>query len=115
MAEVAIVAATEALTHVAVRGKLDAAGVGEVDMQLTFEIVSRGKPAIVDLSRVTVIASIGIGMLVAIARSMSSKHLGFAVVVGESPVQGMLEMARVSMICTVVTTPEEALRALGLG
>ena len=63
MAEVILVEATEALTHVAVRGKLDAAGVGRVDTQLTLEIVSRGKPAILDMSVVTVIASIGLGVL----------------------------------------------------
>lgn len=114
MAEVILKEATDALTHVAVRGKLDAAGVGQVDLRLTMETVARRKPVIMDLSEVTMIASLGIGMLVAIARSMSSHQLGFAVVAGSSPVKSMLTMTSVDMMFPVVTTQEEALRALGL-
>ena len=114
MAEVVLVSASDTFTHVAVRGRLDAAGVGQVDVRLTMETVSRRKPAVMDMSEVTMIASLGIGMLVAIARSMSSHQLGFAVVSGSSPVKSMLAMTSVDMMFPVVTTHEEALKALGL-
>lgn len=115
MTEIFLVEATEALTHVAIRGRLDAAGVEKVDLTFTLETVSRRKPVIVDMSEVTMIASIGIGMLVTVARSMSNHKLGFAVVAGDSPVRDMLAMTSVDMMFPVVATHQDALRALHLG
>ena len=114
MTEVVLVEAAEAFTHVAVKGHLDAAGVGQADLKLTSQTVTRRKPAIVDLTEVGFIASLGIGMLVAIAKSMRAHHAGLAVVAGPSPVRHILEMTNLSPLIQVVGSRDEALRALGL-
>jgi anti-sigma B factor antagonist len=111
MTEVLLVEATDAFTSVAVRGRLDAAGVGEVDLKLTSQTVARRKPAIIDLTEVSFIASLGIGMLVAIARSLRSHGVGVAVVAGPH-VRKILEMTNVGSLVPVVATREEALLAL---
>lgn len=82
MTEVILIEATDAFTNVAVRGKLDAAGVGEVDLKLTAQTAARRKPAVIDLTEVGFIASLGIGMLVAIAKSMRSHGVGVVVIAG---------------------------------
>jgi anti-anti-sigma factor len=113
MAEIVVIEATDALTHVALRGRLDPQGVEGVELELTRQTVARRKPAIVDISAVDLLASIGVGMLVKIARSMHSHGLIFGVVAtGLS--KEILERLKVDTIFPVVPTYEEALRTLML-
>ena len=114
MTEVVLIEATDAFTHVAVRGKLDAAGVGEVDLKLTSQTVARHKPAIIDLAEVAFIASLGIGMLVAIAKSMQAHHVGVVILTGASPVKHVLELTHLGSLFPIVATRDEALGALGV-
>jgi anti-anti-sigma regulatory factor len=113
MAEIVVIEASDVLTHVALRGRLDLTGVEDVEVELTTQTVARRKPAIVDISAVNVLASIGIGMLVKTARSMHSYGLIFGVVAtGVS--KETLERLKVDTVFPVVATYEEALRALML-
>jgi anti-anti-sigma factor len=113
MAELVVIEANDALTHVALRGRLDITGVGDVELELTKQTVARRKPAIVDICAVDVLASIGVGMLVRIARSMHSHGVIFGVVAtGLS--KEVLERLKVDTIFPVVPTYEEALRTLML-
>jgi anti-anti-sigma regulatory factor len=113
MAELVVIEANDALTHVALRGKLDPIGVGDVEFALTTHTVARRKPAIVDICAVDVLASIGVGMLVKVARSMHSHGLIFGVVAtGLS--KDILERLKVNTIFPVVPTYEDALRAMML-
>ena len=114
MADVILVEATETFTHVAVWGRLDAAGVGEVELKLTSHTVSRHKPAVIELSDVTFIASLGIGMLVTIARSMRAHGVGLALMVGDTPVREVLEMMTIGSVIPIVATRAEALEKLGV-
>jgi anti-anti-sigma regulatory factor len=113
MAELVVIEANDTLTHVALRGRLDPTGVGDVELKLTTQTVARRKPAIVDICAVDVLASIGVGMLVKIARSMHSHGLIFGVVAtGLS--KEILERMKVNTIFPVVASYEEALRTLML-
>jgi anti-anti-sigma factor len=113
MAEIVVVEANDKLTHVALRGRLDTTGVEKVESELTKQTVTRRKPAIVDITGVDVLASIGIGMLVKIARTMHSHGLIFGVVAtGLS--KEILERLNLNTIFPIVPTYEDALRALML-
>ena len=113
MAEIVVIEASEVLTHVALRGRLDLTGVADVEHELAKQTVARRKPAIVDISAVDVLASIGVGMLVRTARSMHSYGLIFGVVAtGVS--KKTLEGLKIDTIFPVVATYEEALRTLML-
>jgi anti-anti-sigma factor len=114
MAEVVLVEAAETFTHVAVRGKLDAAGVGEVDLKLTSHTVARRKPAVVDFGDVEFISSLGIGMLVTIAKSMRTHGVGVVILAARPQVVHALELTLVSTLIPIVATRGEALRTLGL-
>jgi anti-anti-sigma factor len=113
MAEIVVVEASDTLTHIQLRGRLDTAGVEDVELELTKQTVTRRKPAIVDISAVGLLASIGIGMLVKIARSMHSHGIIFGVVATGLSKEN-LERLKVNTIFPVVATYEEALRALML-
>ena len=113
MAELVVVEASDALTHVALRGRLDLSGVEQVERELAKQTVARRKPAIVDISAVDVLASIGVGMLVKTARSMHSYGLIFGVVAtGIS--KETLERLKVNTIFPVAATYEQALQTLML-
>jgi len=114
MAEVILVEAADTFTHVAVRGKLDAVGVSAADLPLTGQTVARRKPAIIDLTEVGFLASLGIGMLVTIARAMRGHGLRIAVVAASPVVHETLEMTNLGPLVPVVATREAALQALGV-
>lgn len=113
MAELVVIEANEAFTHVALRGRLDLTGVGDVERELTKQTVARRLPAIVDISAVDVLASIGVGMLVKNARSMHSYGLIFGVV-ATGLGKEILERLKVNTIFPVVPTYKDALRTLML-
>ena len=114
MTQVAVIEATDAFTHVAVRGKLDAAGVGVVDLKLTTETVARHRPAVIDLSDVVFIASMGIGMLIRVAQALRGHGLRMAIVAKPSPVKDILDLMKMEALFPVVATREDALRILGV-
>lgn len=113
MAEIVIIEANDAFTHIALRGRLDVTGVADVERELAKQTVARRKPAIVDICAVEILASIGVGMLVKNARSMHSYGLIFGVV-ATGLGKEILERLKVDTIFPVVPTYEEALRTLML-
>ena len=113
MTTIVLIEANDAFTHVALRGRLDATGVADVELEFTRQTVARRKPAIVDISAVEILASIGVGMLVKNARSMHSYGLIFGVV-ATGLGKEILERLKVDTIFPVVATYEDALRTLML-
>jgi anti-anti-sigma factor len=114
MTEVVNIEATEAFTHVAVRGNLDEVGVGQVELRLTGETVAQRKPVILDLNKVGLITSLGIGLLVSIARSLHNLRLDIVIIVGPTRVRDLLQMTNVDALIPLVETREEALSTLGI-
>lgn len=110
MAEIALVEATDKLTHVALRGRIESTGAEKLEDELTRQTVARRKPAIVDITGVEALPSIGIGMLIKTARSMHSYGLIFGVV-ATGNCKTILERLNVHTIFPVVATYDEALRA----
>jgi anti-anti-sigma factor len=113
MTEIVVIEAGDAYTYVALRGRLDVTGVEQVERELTQQTVARRKTAIVDLSAVDILASIGIGLLVKIARSMHSHGLMFGVVATGISKEN-LERLKVNTIFPVVETYDDARRKLML-
>ena len=107
MAEIVVVEASDKMTHVVVRGKLDSTAVEKIEDELAKHTVGRRKPAIVDMSSVEMLPSVGIGMLIKIARSMHSYGLIFGVV-ATGNCKTILERLNVHTIFPVVATYEEA-------
>jgi anti-anti-sigma factor len=113
MAECVVIEANDAFTHVALRGRLDVSGVAGVEPEFTRQVVARRKPAIVDISAVEILASIGVGMLVRTARSLHSHGVIFGVVAtGLS--KEILERMKIDSVFPIAPTYEDALKTLML-
>jgi anti-anti-sigma factor len=59
-------------SHVQIVGPLDLAGVGAIELRFTASTASKRRHAIVDMSQVPFMASLGMGMLVQVARTLAS-------------------------------------------
>ena len=63
-------------THVALSGRVEINTIGDWDQKFTELLTERQKPAIVDLSGVDYMSSIGLRMLVAAAKPLSENNAG---------------------------------------
>jgi anti-sigma B factor antagonist len=61
---------SDQITHLALRGRLDSAGAGEVELRFTSHTVPRGKPLLLDMSEVTFLSSLGLRMLLTVAKAL---------------------------------------------
>jgi anti-anti-sigma factor len=76
--------AGQGVVNVMLVGRLDTPGVGRVETQLTAHLVPRGVRAIVDLSQVEFVGSLGIRMFITIARA-AGRNGGRLVLYGAQP------------------------------
>jgi len=64
---------SDQITHLALRGRLDTAGVGEVEVGFTAHTVPRAKPLLLDMSGVTFLSSLGLRMLLTVAKALNRR------------------------------------------
>jgi anti-anti-sigma factor len=83
------------ITHLALSGKLDIVGLHAVDVKFHALTAARRLPALVDLSGVDMVSSLGMGMFISCARSLQ-RHAVRMVLLNPQP------------------HVEEALRAVGI-
>ncbi|MFY9344700.1 MAG: STAS domain-containing protein [Planctomycetota bacterium] len=105
-----LIRADDSVTVVALAGRLDVDGVQRLQDQFTFAIVPRGKPTVVDLTGVEFLASLGIGMLVSVARALKAQQAPL-VVFGASPmVKKTITSSGVDRVIPVMGTLDEAMK-----
>ena len=109
-----VVRADAQATEVALEGRLDLRGVHEIESEFMRQVTARRKPTLVDLSRVDFIASLGIGMLIATARSLRMHAAGFVLASPSPLVDQALRAAAIDKALPIVADREEARRQLGL-
>jgi anti-anti-sigma factor len=100
------------ITGVTLNGRLDAAGVDRIDLPFTAAIVTRARSAIVDMSGVSFIASMGIRLLISTARALRLKGSMLVLFGAPELVQGVLDDAAIDQIIPIVATREQALARL---
>ncbi len=100
------------ITCVRVTGRLDAPGADEIGTRFTAAVVARGHDAVIDMSGVTFIASMGLRLLISNARSLDLKGRRMVVFGATEMVQGVLDDAAIDQIVPVVRTERDALAAL---
>jgi anti-sigma B factor antagonist len=105
--ELKVVEAGE-VTHVALAGRLDVAGVSAVEVKFLAHTATRRKPAIVDLSGVTFLGSLGIGMLVGSAKSLALHGARMVLLDPQEMVEKTILVAKVAPIIPIVHGIEEA-------
>ncbi|CAD5375093.1 Anti-sigma factor antagonist [Rubrivivax sp. A210] len=94
---------------VALRGRLDTAGVDRVETRFMAAVVAQSRNAIVDLGAVELLTSMGIRMVISAARAMSARHTKLVLFGAQPLVQEVLETAAIDSLVAVVPSEAEAL------
>ena len=105
-----VTAVDDNITKVSLNGRLDTLGVGQIETSFTATLVPSGKSAIVDLSGVQFVASMGIRMLISVARAMRQRQAKLAIYNPTSLVQEVFDTARLSDIIPIGRDEDDARR-----
>ncbi|MDE2277473.1 MAG: STAS domain-containing protein [Burkholderiales bacterium] len=97
---------------VRLQGRLDAPGADRIGVRFTAGVVARQMHAIVDLSGVSFVASMGLRLLISAARSVSQKGHVLALFGANEAVQGVLDDVALDQIMPIVATEAEAIAAV---
>jgi anti-anti-sigma factor len=97
------------ITKAVLGGRLDSLSVGEVETRFIANIVPKEQPAVVDLSQVSFIASLGIRMLLGTARSLGRNGAKLVLFGATEPVMEIIETTALTEIIPVVGSEAEAL------
>jgi len=103
---------SDSIIKMALKGRLDTPGVDSVETRFVATLVPAGKHAIVDLSGVDFIASMGIRMLITIARSLKQRHAAIALYAAQPLVRETLDNGSISEIIPVVADEAAAIASV---
>jgi anti-anti-sigma factor len=93
-------------------GRLDADGVDRVESRFTAAAVASNKHALVDFSQVDFVASMGIRMLITVARGMSNRNRRIAIYAPNQVVGYVLESVALGELIPIASDQDQALRAI---
>lgn len=96
------------ITFVRLSGRLDSPGVDRIETRFTAAVAGPGRPAAVDLSGVSFLASMGIRMLISNARALSQKGAKMALFGVPEPIMTVLEHVAIDQIIPVLGTEQAA-------
>ena len=106
---------SDTLTRVALVGMLDMVAVGEIETKFLAAAASRGKNTIVDISQMSFIASLGMGVLVSAYKALKRKGAKMVLLNPQADVESALIAARLQEILPIAHGEDEALRLLATG
>lgn len=103
--------ADDSLTHVALSGRLDVAALTKLQDRFVFATAPRRKTTIVDLSQVTLLTSMAIGMLIAVAKALQPHGAKMILCGATGMVAKTLHDSGMHHVMAVVGSVDEALKA----
>lgn len=110
--EMKVIREDDELTHVKLSGRVDLEGIGDLDLEFTRHIVTRRKPALVDISDVDYIASIGLRMLVTAAKALNKFGARMVLLNPHPDVEDVLRTAGFDKVMPIENDYERALETL---
>ena len=84
---------SDQITHLALRGRLDTAAVGEIELKFTSHTVPRAKPLLLDISEVTLLSSLGLRMLLTVAKALDRRGAKTAILSPQPAVREILNLS----------------------
>jgi len=100
------------VTKAVLGGRMDSLSVGEVETRFIAHIVPREQSAIIDMTDVSFIASLGIRMLLGTARALDRYGAKLALYGPQGDVMEIIETTALTEIIPVVGTEAEAVAAV---
>jgi anti-anti-sigma factor len=113
MMELQLIETSDSLTRVALVGMLDLVGVGQIETKFVAATVARGLPTIVDVSGMTFIASLGMGMLLSGLKGLQRKGAKLVLLKPQRDVANALTVARLTELLPIAENDEQAMQLLG--
>ncbi len=113
--ELKIIEQSDAFTHLALAGRLDAAGVKAVESALTNAVADAGKPAIIDLDQVSFIASMGMRLLISCAQALARTNAALVLLRPQPAVEDALRLVGFGKVIRVAQSQQEAMALLSSG
>jgi len=110
--QIDVVASDNTLTRVALAGKLDVEGEEQIGGEFRYLVESRGTSFLVDMSQVTYLASLGIRLLFAAAKSLVQAGKKLVVLNPQPMVEETLLTSGTAKFIPVVHSEEEAVLLL---
>lgn len=107
--QMSVTETADTAVEVGLAGRLDAAGVDAVETRFNAAAIASGRHALVDLTEVEFVSSMGVRMLLTAAKAMKSRQRRFLLVVPGGPVRDMLETAAIDTLIPMFEKREEAL------
>ena len=100
------------ITHLAIVGKLDIAGLHAIDVKFHGHTAARRKPTLVDISELEFINSLGMGMFISCACSLRRYGAKMVLLSPQPQVEEVLKAVGIDQGIPVVRDAEEGLRIL---
>ena len=101
------------LVKVSLVGRLDTPGVGRVETRFVSHLVPAGNSAIVDLSQVDFVASMGLRMLVSTAKNLKTRQAKLVLYGAQRPVLQVFEAVALNKIISICSEEADALALVG--
>lgn len=104
----------QGIGYIQLSGDLDISGVQEISLRFTTLSATQRRPTIVDLSEVTLITSLGVGMLITNANTLRSEGRVMIIFKPNPIVEKVLKLACVPDVLPIEHDLESALRRCNL-
>ena len=104
-----VISEVSGVTKAELTGRLDTANVNDLETRFTAGIMPKAQPTVVDLSNVSFIASLGIRMLLTVARGLSRRGAKFAMFGANPAVMEIFETTALADIIPIVDTEAAAI------
>jgi anti-sigma B factor antagonist len=105
---ITVIESADTFTHVQIIGPLDMAGAGSIDLKLTAATATRRKHTILDLTEVPFMASLGMGLLVQIARALNARNQRLILLTPSDTVATAIRTSRLDTVMPIAESLEAA-------
>jgi anti-anti-sigma factor len=100
------------VTCIRLAGALDISGVNDIALKFTAYTSTPRKPVIIDLSQVTLITSIGVGLLIGAANALRPHNAPVILMNPQLVVEKVIRLAGIDQILPIERDLESALRRI---
>jgi anti-anti-sigma factor len=107
--ELNVITADDLYTHIALAGKMDIVGVGEVENKFIGFTAARKKSAIVDLSGVTFMGSMALRLFLSAAKALNREGKKIILLNPQPLVKEVLDASGIGDVVAIVSDTESAL------
>ena len=107
--ELKVITTDDAYTHIALSGKLDILGVGEIENKFIGYTAARKKNAVIDISGVTFTGSMGLRLFLSAAKSLSLEKKSLILLNPQPLVNDVLEASGIQDVVAIEHNAESAL------